>query len=193
MSGCICCTPIQVSIKSIPIGLLHGRVLKNQLRSRNTCSVGVRASMVDSTESSSNFAKRMERAWLISQALIIRIFFGFYGEVVYILLPCSIYVIDACSNQGPLLALRATPMGMWNVNGVAVQVSSFSATTCFAKSRPEVPAVLFVQERDQNAVPIVREQGFVQSGWKSLPFLSSSANTCNVRTVIVCFYHSDSF
>ncbi|KAG5541249.1 hypothetical protein RHGRI_021179 [Rhododendron griersonianum] len=173
-------TPIQVSIKPIPIGLRHGGVLKNQLRSRNTCSVGVRASMVDSTESSSNFAKRMERAWLISQ-------------VVYILLPCSIYIIDACSNQGPLLALLATPMGMWNANGVAVQVSSFSVTTCFAKSRPEVPAVLFVQERDQNAVPIVREQGFVQSGWKSLPFLSSSANTCDVQTVIVCFYHSDSF
>ncbi|XP_058222264.1 uncharacterized protein LOC131332202 isoform X2 [Rhododendron vialii] len=67
MSGCIRCTPIQVSIKPIPIGLRHGRVLKNQLRSRNTCNVGVRASMVDSTESSSNFAKRMERAWLISQ------------------------------------------------------------------------------------------------------------------------------
>lgn len=67
MSGCICCTPIQVSIKPIPIGLRHGRILKNQFRSRNTCSVGVRASMVDSTESSSNFAKRMERAWLISQ------------------------------------------------------------------------------------------------------------------------------
>ncbi|GFY96798.1 hypothetical protein Acr_11g0011040 [Actinidia rufa] len=31
------------------------------------CGVGVRASMVDSTESSSDFAKRMDRAWLISQ------------------------------------------------------------------------------------------------------------------------------
>lgn len=52
---------------------------------------------------------------------------------------------------------------------------------------------MYYYPRDQNAVPIVREQGFVQSGWKSLPFLSSSANTCDVQTVIVCFYHSDSF
>ncbi|ESR63488.1 hypothetical protein KPL70_000112 [Citrus sinensis] len=34
---------------------------------RSVCGVGVRASVVDSYESSSNFVKRMEQAWLISQ------------------------------------------------------------------------------------------------------------------------------
>ncbi|PSR91886.1 Chaperone protein like [Actinidia chinensis var. chinensis] len=72
MSSCVCCRPM-VSMKSIdnksifvsprklPIGgesLRHGSKF---------CVVGVRASLVDSTESSSDFAKRMERAWLISQ------------------------------------------------------------------------------------------------------------------------------
>ncbi|KAJ4957877.1 hypothetical protein NE237_024988 [Protea cynaroides] len=36
-------------------------------RSMGSVARGVRASMVDSSESSSNFIKRMEQAWLISQ------------------------------------------------------------------------------------------------------------------------------
>ena len=74
MSSCVCCRPM-VSMKSIdnksifvsprtrrlPIG---GESLR---QGSKFCGVGVRASMVDSTESSSDFAKRMERAWLISQ------------------------------------------------------------------------------------------------------------------------------
>lgn len=36
---------------------------------RPLCGVRVRASVVDSNESSSNFVKRMEQAWLISQVL----------------------------------------------------------------------------------------------------------------------------
>ncbi|GFS41943.1 DnaJ/Hsp40 cysteine-rich domain superfamily protein [Actinidia rufa] len=103
---------IFVSPRKLPIGgesLRHGSKF---------CVVGVRASLVDSTESSSDFAKRMERAWLISQV-----------------------------------------------------------TTCFAKSHPGTPAVLFVLERDQHTALIVREQAFVQSGWKSrLLFLSSIAS-----------------
>lgn len=70
MSGCISCRPIQVPIKPIPIAcesLRHGRVLTRQLSFSRVCNVGVRASMVDSTENSANFAKRMETAWLISQ------------------------------------------------------------------------------------------------------------------------------
>ncbi|KAL7001790.1 hypothetical protein U1Q18_002938 [Sarracenia purpurea var. burkii] len=47
--------------------LPHGRVLTNRLSCYKCCGVRVRASMVDSYESSSHFAKRMERAWLISQ------------------------------------------------------------------------------------------------------------------------------
>ncbi|CAL5327342.1 unnamed protein product [Camellia sinensis] len=119
-----------------------GRVLNSRV-----CGVRIRASMVDSYESSSNFVKRMEKAWIISQC-----------------------------NQGPLLALLVTQMGMLNANGVVVQVSLFLVTTCFAKYHPETAVVLFVLGRDQHAVLIVRERAFVQSGWESLLFLSSSAN-----------------
>ncbi|KAI7979956.1 hypothetical protein LOK49_Contig215G00009 [Camellia lanceoleosa] len=79
MSNCICCRPM-ISIKSIDnnnnnnsfvlprrlsIGgqsIRDGRVLNSRV-----CGVRIRASMVDSYESSSNFVKRMEKAWLISQ------------------------------------------------------------------------------------------------------------------------------
>ncbi|CAL5372803.1 unnamed protein product [Camellia sinensis] len=120
-----------------------GRVLNSRV-----CGVRIRASMVDSYESSSNFVKRMEKAWIISQEF----------------------------NQGPLLALLVTQMGMLNANGVVVQVSLFLVTTCFAKYHPETAVVLFVLGRDQHAVLIVRERAFVQSGWESLLFLSRSAN-----------------
>ncbi|THG23931.1 hypothetical protein TEA_023315 [Camellia sinensis var. sinensis] len=153
MSDCVCCRPM-ISIKSIDnnnsssfvsprrlsIGgqsIRHCRVLNSRV-----CGVRIRASMVDSYESSSNFAKRMEKA----------------------------------CNQGPLLALLVIQTGMLNANGVVVQVSLFLATTCFAKYHPETAVVLFVLGRDQHAVLIVRERAFVQSGWGSLLFLSSSAN-----------------
>lgn len=46
-------------------------------RFRRSCYVVIRASMVDSHESSSNFIHRMERSWLISQVLASS-FFGWY-------------------------------------------------------------------------------------------------------------------
>ncbi|CAL5419388.1 unnamed protein product [Camellia sinensis] len=54
-----------VSPRRLSIGgqsIRHCRVLNSRV-----CGVRIRASMVDSYESSSNFAKRMEKAWLISQ------------------------------------------------------------------------------------------------------------------------------
>ncbi|KAA8521474.1 hypothetical protein F0562_012147 [Nyssa sinensis] len=78
MSSCMCCRPV-ISVKSIDNGFAssgrvlvgaesiihgHGHVFSKAMNYR-VC--GVRASMVDSYESSSNFVKRMERAWVISQ------------------------------------------------------------------------------------------------------------------------------
>ncbi|GMP33917.1 hypothetical protein CsSME_00007023 [Camellia sinensis var. sinensis] len=82
-------------------------------------------------------------------------------------------------------------MGMLNANGVVVQVSLFLVTTCFAKYHPETAVVLFVLGRDQHAVLIVRERAFVQSGWESLLFLSSSANAWFLRPLKVFFNHSE--
>lgn len=47
-------------------------------RFRRSCYVVIRASMVDSHESSSNFIHRMERSWLISQVLASS-FFGLFN------------------------------------------------------------------------------------------------------------------
>lgn len=41
---------------------------------------GVRASMVESYESSSNFIKRMEQAWLISQVILFLFFLIFFRQ-----------------------------------------------------------------------------------------------------------------
>ncbi|CAL5375066.1 unnamed protein product [Camellia sinensis] len=144
-----------------------GRVLNSRV-----CGVRIRASMVDSYESSSNFVKRMEKAWIISQA---GKFGGCSGTALINLFVGSL-ILPGIVNQGPLLALLVTQMGMLNANGVVVQVSLFLVTTCFAKYHPETAVVLFVLGRDQHAVLIVRERAFVQSGWESLLFLSRSAN-----------------
>ncbi|KAJ9702775.1 hypothetical protein PVL29_004486 [Vitis rotundifolia] len=71
MSTCVCCCRPAILGKSKE-GVSNGVVLKppgsiSSSRSMNSRVFGVRASMVDSYESSSNFAKRMEQAWLISQ------------------------------------------------------------------------------------------------------------------------------
>ncbi|KAL6345635.1 hypothetical protein AAG906_017367 [Vitis piasezkii] len=71
MSTCVCCSTPAILGKSKE-GVSNGVVLKppgsiSSSRSMNSRVFGVRASMVDSYESSSNFAKRMEQAWLISQ------------------------------------------------------------------------------------------------------------------------------
>ncbi|XP_059640395.1 uncharacterized protein LOC132282667 [Cornus florida] len=74
-STCMCCRlviptkSINNSFLSVPIGvesIPHGRVHVSTKPINSRVCV-VRASMVDSYESSSNFVKRMERAWLISQ------------------------------------------------------------------------------------------------------------------------------
>ncbi|THG06177.1 hypothetical protein TEA_009905 [Camellia sinensis var. sinensis] len=229
MSNCICCRPM-ISIKSIDdnnnnnnnnnsfvlprrlsIGgqsIRDGRVLNSRV-----CGVRIRASMVDSYESSSNFVKRMEKAWIISQVppcspsfalpnskhsfkvrsvdgsnnnfggtyakgnqdinrdnhiTVMRSMFYYlrskvYSDLNYQLLYLAVVILyfvwspfvpsnishvpDACSNQGPLLALLVTQMGMLNANGVVVQVSLFLVTTCFAKYHPETAVVLFVLGR----------------------------------------------
>ena len=51
------------------------------------------------------------------------------------------------SNQGQLIVLLVTQMGMLNANGVGVQASLFLVITCSAKSLQETPVVLFVLER----------------------------------------------
>lgn len=75
MTICICCES-QIVPKSIvnpwisprrtKLGFVAIRPSSTTIR-RSPLTVSVRASAVDSPESSSNFAKRMEQAWLISQ------------------------------------------------------------------------------------------------------------------------------
>ncbi|KAK2972672.1 hypothetical protein RJ640_003513 [Escallonia rubra] len=78
------------------------------------------------------------------------------------------------SNQGLLRVLLATPMGMLNANGAVAQGSLYLVITCYAKSLPETPAVLFVLERDPHVALSVRERDFVQSGWRTLKLPSST-------------------
>ncbi|KAL9400468.1 hypothetical protein Peur_009429 [Populus x canadensis] len=72
-SVCSCSRPVIAAAKSMDINmscLRRGVVIvphgTSNSSSRRVCGV-VRASMVDSYESSSDIAKRMEQAWLISQ------------------------------------------------------------------------------------------------------------------------------
>ncbi|KAL2317988.1 hypothetical protein Fmac_031864 [Flemingia macrophylla] len=110
-------------------------------------SIRVKASMVDS---SSDFVRRMELAWLISEFSVFLL--------GYSVLPLM------CCNQGQLRVHLATLKGILNVNGVGVLVSSLSVTTCFVKFHPETLIVLFAKERDQGVVQIVKEQACVQGG-----------------------------
>lgn len=70
----------------------------------------------------------------------------------------------ACSNLPPLLALPATRMAMLNANGVLVRVSSLSVIICSVKFLPETLLVLYVPERVQLNVAIVKGLDFVLSG-----------------------------
>lgn len=51
---------------------------------------------------------------------------------------------------------------------MGVLVFLFLAITCFVKFHPETLVVLFAADRDQLVALIVKEQAFVQSGWKNL-------------------------
>lgn len=80
MASCVCCRPVNtakpidgrgfVSTRIVPIGAgfaaPHLSFTDSKILSPRIC--GVRASMVDS-HGSSDFAKRMEQAWEISQVL----------------------------------------------------------------------------------------------------------------------------
>ncbi|XP_057958559.1 uncharacterized protein LOC131151328 [Malania oleifera] len=71
MASCPCCNP-SIFVKSMNKTFLRSRTSLVEMRSFRTRPAvsrvsGARASMVDSYESSSNFAKRMEQAWVISQ------------------------------------------------------------------------------------------------------------------------------
>ncbi|BBG95010.1 DnaJ/Hsp40 cysteine-rich domain superfamily protein, partial [Prunus dulcis] len=78
---------------------------------------GVRASAVDSYESSSDFVNRMEKAWLISKQ------------------PRPV-ACSSCDSNGHI-----------ECKWCGAQASLCSAITCFAKSLREVLVVLFVLER----------------------------------------------
>ncbi|KAJ8436356.1 hypothetical protein Cgig2_009921 [Carnegiea gigantea] len=104
----------------------------------------LRASTVgSSSESSSNFAKRIEQAWLISQ------------------------LHTPCSNLCLLHVILATQKGLLNANGVREQVSSYLVTTCFVKFHPETPLVSYALEGDQSGALIVKGLDFVPNGWGS--------------------------
>lgn len=81
MMNCMCCSrhvivpkPIQNTTFASPIGV---RVIVPQgttataARSTSSRVCAVRASLVDSYESSFNFANRIEKAWLISQVIFL--------------------------------------------------------------------------------------------------------------------------
>ncbi|RZB58082.1 hypothetical protein D0Y65_046645 [Glycine soja] len=170
-----------VRFMSSPIGVTV--TVPNNARPCNRIScIRVKASMVDS---SSDFVKRMELAWSISQfplfnVLVLTLIFSDHIIVMSLVVLFStknmsvLYrlhqIIDfynihhACSNQCQLRVHLATLKGILNVNGVEALVSSLLVTMCFVKFHPETLAVLFAEERDQGAVLIVKEQAFVQSG-----------------------------
>ncbi|KAG5098669.1 hypothetical protein JHK82_048523 [Glycine max] len=152
-----------VRFMSSPIGVTV--TVPNNARPCNRIScIRVKASMVDS---SSDFVKRMELAWSISQVasgmslnltrkkvLFDNHFTFYWGQSA----------TKEISNQCQLRVHLATLKGILNVNGVEALVSSLLVTMCFVKFHPETLAVLFAEERDQGAVLIVKEQAFVQSG-----------------------------
>ncbi|TKY58056.1 hypothetical protein E2542_SST15111 [Spatholobus suberectus] len=164
-----------------PIGLRV--IVNNNARPCNRFSgTRVQASMVDS---SSDFVKRMDRAWSIFQCTWL---FYFLPRTCLCSKGCTrpIKITDfynihhAYSNQGQLHVHLATLKGKLNVNGVGVQVSSLLVTMCYVKFHPETLAVLFAKARDQCAALIVKEQAFVQSGWKNL-LLQSSKHTLQLK------------
>ncbi|XP_038712794.1 uncharacterized protein LOC120006724 [Tripterygium wilfordii] len=81
MANCVCCSKPVMAAKSmddvgfvstVRIPMMIRVVVRpgtstSSMSRRNYRVCGVRASMVDSYESSSNFVKRMEQAWLISE------------------------------------------------------------------------------------------------------------------------------
>ncbi|KAE8056218.1 hypothetical protein FH972_013009 [Carpinus fangiana] len=166
--NCTCCSrhvivpkPIQNKTFASPIGVRlivpHGTTAA-AARSTSSRVCPVRASIVDSYESSFNFANRMEKAWLISQESNVRC------NKAYTLEQSVSKEATGKGNQGLLVVLLATQMDTLNANGVGVLDSLFLVITCSAKSPQETPVVLFVVEWDQCVALIVREQAFVPSG-----------------------------
>ncbi|KAB5513819.1 hypothetical protein DKX38_027725 [Salix brachista] len=196
-SECYCNRPIITLAKSMDnmscirrgvsvVAVPHGTSSRSSRRvcgfvvvSHGTCSRsssrgcgGVRASMVDSYESSSGFVKRMEQAWLISEMdEMFDAIISIYGKQTGFAYQ---NVCDAYSNRCRSRVLLAIRTGKLNAIGAGVQDSSFSAITYSVKFLPEIPIVLFVLGKGQCAALIVKELVFEQGGWGSLPFRSSS-------------------
>lgn len=95
-SSCCSCRAVDVVTKSIDKKMDFALLtIKSPMRvvprgtsitstRRSVCGVGVRASVVDSYESSSNFVKRMEQAWLISQVLFMNFHLFLLGIYIYL-------------------------------------------------------------------------------------------------------------
>ncbi|CAN0860514.1 hypothetical protein LINGRAHAP2_LOCUS7964 [Linum grandiflorum] len=76
-------------------------------------------------------------------------------------------LIKSAGNLGQWHVLVASRMAPLNANGVEELVSSFLVITCYVKSLPETPLVLFVLGRDPCVAVSAREPGFVLSGWEN--------------------------
>ncbi|KAG2400364.1 uncharacterized protein HKW66_Vig0097820 [Vigna angularis] len=149
MSRCVSCSTASAVIhKSLSKSSTQFPISKNAVTVNKNSRLRVHVSMVDS--SSSDFAKRIERAWLISKLVF------------------DIYICDAYSNQGQSCVHLATQKGISNVNGVRVLVFLSLVIICFAKFHLETLPVSYAPERDQCVVLIVKEQAFVQNGWENL-------------------------
>lgn len=107
-SSCCSCRAVDVVTKSIDKKMDFALLtIKSPMRvvprgtsitstRRSVCGVGVRASVVDSYESSSNFVKRMEQAWLISQVLFMNFHLFLLGIYIYLffnIISCFCYCL----------------------------------------------------------------------------------------------------
>ncbi|KAG4953784.1 hypothetical protein JHK87_039378 [Glycine soja] len=163
--GCVHISNIMHSVRFMsPICVTV--TVPNSARPSNRIScIRIHASLVDS---SSDFVKRMELACLTPYCYV-EFFCEFplfnvlvlaqFSAIIFIVV--SLVVLFSTKSMPVLYRLH---QGILNVNGVEVLVSSLLVTTCFVKFHPETLVVLFAEERDQDAVLIVKEQAFVQSG-----------------------------
>ncbi|KAG1326476.1 hypothetical protein COCNU_01G004100 [Cocos nucifera] len=88
---------------------------------------------------------------------------------------------SSLSNHDQLLVHLANQMATSNANGVEVQVSSSSATTCCAKCLQEIPLVLYVLGRVLLAVLIAKALASVPNGWENLCHPSNNSRMATWR------------
>ncbi|KAJ1382522.1 hypothetical protein SESBI_44189 [Sesbania bispinosa] len=183
-------------LSPIRIAVTVGRNGNNRISRLRVC-----VSMVDS---SSDFVKRMEQAWVViclwlvvlvsslNQTVLYglhlslplcpgnwqpKIDAGSKGTKAYTKFKFVFYSCSVVDNQGQLYVHLATQKGILNANGVGVLAFLLLVTTCFVKSHLETLPVSFALERDQRAALVVKEQAFVQSGWKNLLHPSRKTTT----------------